>query len=101
MQVGFAAGAGVISYNQELWTPIINVNSSGGTGNFFTNGTLTSNANANIGTHVVTNKALNIGGSSAASHWNGTINEIILYASDQSANRPAIEANINTQYDIY
>jgi hypothetical protein len=27
--------------------------------------------------------------------------EIIIYASDQSANRPAIEANINNQYDIY
>jgi hypothetical protein len=31
----------------------------------------------------------------------GTIKEIILYQSDQSANRPAIEANINNQYEIY
>ena len=30
-----------------------------------------------------------------------TIQEIIIYDSDQSANRPAIEANINNQYDIY
>jgi hypothetical protein len=29
------------------------------------------------------------------------IKEIIVYTSDQSANRPAIEANINNQYDIY
>jgi hypothetical protein len=31
----------------------------------------------------------------------GGIGELILYPSDQSANRPAIEANINNQYDIY
>ena len=32
---------------------------------------------------------------------NGGIKELILYLSDQSANRAAIEANINNQYDIY
>lgn len=29
------------------------------------------------------------------------LSELIIYATDQSANRPAIEANINNQYDIY
>ena len=29
------------------------------------------------------------------------LSEVIYYPSDQSANRPAIEANINNQYDIY
>lgn len=33
--------------------------------------------------------------------YQGGMKEIILYTSDQSANRPAIEANINNQYDIY
>ena len=37
----------------------------------------------------------------AASFYTQPINEIIIYTSDQSANRPAIEANINNQYDIY
>ena len=32
---------------------------------------------------------------------NGNIQEIILYDTDQSANRPAIEANINSQYSIF
>jgi len=36
-----------------------------------------------------------------ASFYSGAMKEIILYTSDQSANRPAIEANINNQYDIY
>jgi hypothetical protein len=31
----------------------------------------------------------------------GRIREVIIYPSDQSANRPAIEANINNQYEIY
>ena len=37
----------------------------------------------------------------AANFTNGSIAEIIIYPSDQSANREAIEANINNQYDIY
>ena len=36
-----------------------------------------------------------------ANFYTQPIKEIILYTSDQSANRPAIEANINNQYDIY
>ena len=34
-------------------------------------------------------------------HYPEPIKEIVLYTSDQSANRPAIEANINNQYSIY
>jgi hypothetical protein len=33
--------------------------------------------------------------------FDGIIGELIIYPSDQSANREAIEANINNQYDIY
>jgi hypothetical protein len=33
--------------------------------------------------------------------YGGKASELIIYNSDQSANRPAIEANINNQYDIY
>jgi hypothetical protein len=36
-----------------------------------------------------------------AGYWNGTIREVILYPSDESANRAAIETNINDHYDIY
>jgi hypothetical protein len=34
-------------------------------------------------------------------HYSAPIKEVIFYDSDQSANRAAIEANINNQYDIY
>jgi hypothetical protein len=33
--------------------------------------------------------------------WNGTMQEVILYNSDQSANREGIEDNINEHYGIY
>jgi len=33
--------------------------------------------------------------------WNGTIQEIIIYPSDQSNNRTAIESNINSYYNIF
>jgi len=42
-----------------------------------------------------------IGSINSGNFWSGTIEEVIVYNTDQSANRPAIEANINNQYDIY
>jgi len=45
---------------------------------------------------------LNIGNNaSGIAGLEGSIKEIIIYNSDQSANREAIENNINNQYDIY
>jgi hypothetical protein len=46
---------------------------------------------------------IRIGQNSVASsnYWNGTMQEIILYASDQTSNRTGIEDNINDYYDIY
>ena len=40
-------------------------------------------------------------GGNLIAFWDGTIQEIILYPSDQSANRAAIEADINAHYSIY
>jgi len=46
--------------------------------------------------------ALNIGNNaSGVSPLDGSIKEIIIYNSDQSANRAAIEDNINAHYNIY
>ena len=42
-----------------------------------------------------------IGSIGSVYRWDGRMREIIIYDSDQSANREAIEANINNQYDIY
>jgi len=40
-------------------------------------------------------------GGSSQRDWEGNIQEIILYSSDQSSNRSGIESNINTFYSIY
>ena len=42
-----------------------------------------------------------IGSIGSSYRWDGRMREIIIYDSDQSANRAAIETNINNQYDIY
>ena len=42
-----------------------------------------------------------IGGRSDGFHWNGNIQEVIVYPSDQSANRTGIETNINNHFNIY
>jgi hypothetical protein len=97
---GTNANAGNVTGGEELWTTISELNTAGGTSNFYVDGTLTSAADAPIGTGTVSNRVLNIGGSGATTHWNGTVNEVILYATDQSSNRTAIEANIADEYGI-
>ena len=42
-----------------------------------------------------------IGSINGGVFWDGTIQEIIIYNSDQTANRTAIEANINSHYSIF
>ena len=44
---------------------------------------------------------LTIGTSLSGNFYDGTMGEIIFYASDQSDNRTAIEANINSHYSIF
>lgn len=44
---------------------------------------------------------INIGGGRFSREWSSTVQEIIIYSSDQSSNRTAIETNINTFYSIY
>jgi hypothetical protein len=63
------------------------------------------------GTNVATELNFQLAGNSSntssslvefgSNGFDGTIREIIIYPSDQSANRVAIETNINDHYDIY
>ena len=68
-----------------------------------TNGTVASDSPTiapNNTVHGYSVGALNTAGTDS-SFMDGTIAEVIIYDSDQSANRVAIETNINNQYDIY
>ena len=97
---GANANAGNVTGDEELWTTISELNTAGGTSNFYVDGTLASAADAPIGTKTVSNRVLNIGGSGTTTHWNGTANEVIFYATNQSSNRTDIETNIINHYDI-
>jgi len=48
-----------------------------------------------------TSDTLQLGNGNSERAFNGNIQEVILYPSDQSSNRPKIEANINNYYSIY
>jgi hypothetical protein len=68
-----------------------------------TNGTVVSNTDGGASNN--TNQGYIIGAlnnaGTANSFLNGKIAEVIVYASDQSDNRVAIETNINSQYSIF
>jgi hypothetical protein len=77
-------------------TPIYDININGGQFSASSSTVLTGSITASKATIAATDIGTSVDG-----HFTGTIQEIIYYNSDQSANRPAIEANINNQYDIY
>jgi hypothetical protein len=56
---------------------------------------------ANPGTQDMTGIVIAANNVPTSTFWDGDIQELIIYNSDQTANRPAIEDNINNQYDIY
>jgi len=64
---------------------------------FAKNGTPTSALNAGT-TDINQNSVL---GSSGARFYDGSMQEVIIYNSDQSSNRVALETNINSHYSIF
>ena len=61
----------------------------------------TSEASGDVGGYSMDAIVIGANHDKASNHWLGTIQEIIIYNSDQSANQEAIETNINNHYDIY
>lgn len=60
-----------------------------------------SNTWTSAGTNTFTKSTIGYDQNTPGRSMNGKLAELIVYESDQSANRVAIEANINNQYDIY
>jgi hypothetical protein len=87
------------STNQNL----MNLFLSDGSQIFRLNGTETYNASESITNNTVPTYDFRISGDQDSSQrgWNGRIQEIIIYKSDQSFNSLAIETNINDHYNIY
>ena len=92
--VGFNTGA--IGTSQTL----ISINADGSNAEIWRDGT--SKATDTYSGFTPATVDFTIGNDSDGEReFNGKIAEIIIYNSDQSANREAIETNINNQYDIY
>ena len=88
---GVAAGAGTHPSTEVLASCLFNTTSS--TGHW--------NGVEVLSGDVGTRTDFDYVGRNLSSYLDGTIQELIIYTSDQSANRAAIEANMNNQYDIY
>jgi len=91
---GASVGTGVtITTDKSLIFALYN----GASSLFAKNGTATSALNAGT-TDINQNSVL---GSSGARFYDGSMQEIIIYNSDQSSNRVALETNINSHYSIF
>jgi hypothetical protein len=99
---GIVQATNATSANQNL---IFGVWNSSDVVSAHTNGTAFSTNNVSGATatpsgHTRTRLGAN-SGTTPDNHWQGTIQEFIIWPSDQSSNRAGIEANINDYYSIY
>ena len=90
---GGVAGTNLYTNTTNLITMI---SSDGNTGDFYTNNTSDGSFTSTDG-----QTRQSIGGGQVNQEFNGFISEMIIYPTDQSANRTGIETNINTEYTIY
>jgi len=81
--------------DKHLFTALYNSTSS----EFFIDGTL--EVSGDSGVYSMDAIVIGANHDKASNHWLGKIQEVIIYNSDQSSNRAAIETNINNYYDIY
>jgi hypothetical protein len=91
-------GLSSITENQ---TQLLSLDLSSGSSKFRLDGSLVSTLTTTMSSEDSGAVPAIGGNDTGSSALDGTIQEVIIYNSDQSANRPAIEANINNQYDIY
>jgi len=93
-------GDGAITNDQQLLTLSVDASTASG----FKNGaafSVTPTGTADSGAIIEGTSVPQIGAYNGASNWNGTFQEILIYDSDQTFNREAIEDNINDYYSIY
>ena len=58
--------------------------------------------NPGVASSITGNNGFSVGGRADINmNWNGLISELLVYNTDQTANRTVIESNINTHYTIY
>jgi len=93
---GNSVFGGIASSNQELWSAFFDNPNDAAT--LYVNGT--QEGSGNMGTNVVGTSTIKIGTNGSSISLNGWFKEIIIYNSDQSTKRRAIEENIANHYNI-
>ena len=81
--------------NKNLFSAVFN----GASSKLFINGTEA--ASGDVGDYPMSGIVMAKNNTGSTNFWIGQIQEIIVYNSDQSANRTALETNINSQYSIF
>jgi hypothetical protein len=91
---------GALSTDQQLMTLSVDASTASG----FSDGaafSVTPTFTASSGATTVTGSTPQIGAYGGGTNWGGSFQEVIIYPTDQSANRVGIETNINDHYGIY
>ena len=96
-------GAGALNTNQLVTAIYPSSASDSGDTVLFIN-SVSSSITSNVDTTLATDNTvarIGAGGGSAGGNLDGSLQELIIYASDQSDNRFKIESNINNYYGLY
>jgi hypothetical protein len=93
---GSNARGGTVTTAQSLWFATANTTSS----SLFINSSAVF-TNQNIGANSLNNFVITGDPENQSNNADGYLQELVLYASNQSANRAGIEANINAHYSIF
>jgi len=97
---GYSTSLGASSVNIDNQQASVFFLANGASSKFAKNGLSTETKN--IGSALTQVESLRIGEAQALNaDWEGVMQEIIFYPSDQSSNRTNIETNINNHYNIY
>ena len=90
-----------LTYSQQIITTLYTLSTAA----LYSNGSQIGSSNQGSGSTPLTGPIalpyLNVGGKIFSRPWQSTVQEIILYNSNQTANKAGIESNINGRYTIY
>jgi hypothetical protein len=96
---GFSGGISTTDTNQHLYS--VTHNSGTSTGSFNRDGVTTATPSSSASVTSATDFVIGTDISSPSDSLNGQIQEIVVFNTNQSANRTGIENNINDHFDIY
>lgn len=106
--VGYAASMTTFNFGSSSLTAqyLVQLNAGSSTANAWRNGTASTAVSSSSATEAGTDITVGsydkrTGERTTNSFWDGTIQEVIFYTSDQTSNQTAIASNINAHYAIY